>query len=228
MLGKPSSKTEIADEAACSDEAVMDACRRLSRPEFNLVIGMPNGRHPVWMLTPNAKHFLSPIVAGLTAPEVSPLAADSTGSCSSLSLTDIESITTTTTALSPLAADSGPKTIAALLPNPHEALVKALTDTGASPKRARRAIATAVRRGETADDIAAKISAGQRYRKSPAGRSIITPYWLTACIEDGRAIPDGPPEHDPAGLISNWENALRTAYGDDTDPVFDDDEVTPS
>lgn len=58
FLGKPATKTELADEIGCSREAVHDACRILSRPEHNLVISLPNGRWPLFALTANSRRLL--------------------------------------------------------------------------------------------------------------------------------------------------------------------------
>ena len=58
FLGKPSTKTELADEVGCSREAVEDACRILSRPEHHLIIALPNGRWPLYALTANSRRLL--------------------------------------------------------------------------------------------------------------------------------------------------------------------------
>lgn len=204
VLGQPSTKQELADEAGISDEAAQDACRILARPDFGLVVAMPNGRHPLWCLTPNARHFLAPLAAALDgAVMVTPLSADSIGGGSSESIY-IESIKTTTTGVSPLPADSNPhktpdvpllgpsypQPVENFLTQSIEPLVAALVATGVARKRVVKALNCGLRRGESVASLAQKFAAGQKYRASPAGRSIRTPYWLVACIEDGRAIPD--------------------------------------
>jgi len=58
ILGRPATKTEIADEIGFAGDAVEDACRILSRPCHNLTIALPNGRWPLWALTPSSKRLL--------------------------------------------------------------------------------------------------------------------------------------------------------------------------
>jgi len=100
LLGKPSTKTEIADEVGCSDEAATNACRILSRPEYSLVVGLPNGRWPCWALTPDARCFMSSPAAAMDRQvSMNPLAADSEV---------IHTTTTTVLSINPLVVDNSP------------------------------------------------------------------------------------------------------------------------
>ena len=157
LLGKPSTKTEIADEFGGSDEAVLTACRVLARPEHNLVIGLPNGRWPRWVLTPNGRRFvLGPAAAMDRQVSMNPLPADSA----------LQTPTTTTVySINPPPVDNSPVDQLSPLPADSDGGLSFPDATarhlcklgGVTYDEALKSVRLALAEGDTEDDIRGQI-----------------------------------------------------------------------
>ncbi|HLE29867.1 MAG TPA: hypothetical protein VI793_17205 [Anaerolineales bacterium] len=172
-----------------------------------------------WRLTAHARQLSLPLAelsTGLsTGPTLTLKDSESPGSSSSLKEGPQLTITTTTT--SPTLKDSESPAV--------EVLINALTATGADRPRSAEAISQALARGEALETIAQRIVNGKRYRASPAGRTIRSPYWLVAAIADGRGIPDVPPSPMSDEERYDGYRPYLSRPDDDDDPgeIFADD-----
>lgn len=206
----PCRKETLKKKTGWSDEAIQDALEVLSDPDMNLAVALPSGRWPLWDLTFKARQLFLPADSDRLLSRadhdllVTPLGAESArgSSCLTNESSNNKDSTTTTTDLTPLAAESPIKTPGDYLARPIDLLVQMLVETGASRERSTSAVAAALNRGETVEAITRKVLDGQAYRKTKAGRSIHTPYWLVACIEDGRAIPEQAPRPEQLDIQS--------------------------
>lgn len=226
MIGEPAKKQDIRRKTGWSDEAVQDALDVLST-EMGLVLCLPDGRHPRWALTAQARQMLLPLnpnalepgtnltplaaesdldgeslfslkPGSLNGTQLSPLGAESAGGSSGFNIKTLNLInTTTTTELSPPGAESD--------------LIAALKELGCSETRATQAVSAALSRGEAPEHVAKKIADGKLYLATPRARGIFQQgAWLAACVADGRgvpAVPAPPPDADPESYDGYMQHA---------------------
>jgi len=206
----PSGKDRLHRKTGWSDEAVQDALDVLMDADYNLVIAMSQGRWPIYAATATARQLFLPLEQIM----VTPLPAESGRGSSGLiheSDSDSDSHIPLLPPVTPLPAESdagfptGLAGFSTASPQPDRqpfgpevaALVGLLKALGCSQDRAIACVTQALNRGESAAAVAEKITSGRAYAASPAGRGIHRPgYWLAACLADGRAIPQPPPDLD--------------------------------
>lgn len=239
MIGAPTTKERLTDESGVSDETVRDVLRWLSKPEQSLALCIPNGRHPLWMLSATARRWLQPLREMLDrAEQVSPLPADSNAhktlepaKLSPLPADSDNAHNQVSTfkapehsenqalLVSPLAADSDPGVVVVLESN----LLKESHTT--TPERdqaleALRALRVPLAKAEqvlektpfSLEAVVAQAQAWAAYRDSGAtdlNRALL-PNLAAARIRTGDLCPYDPP-------------APRIFSAPAADPVFDDD-----
>ena len=172
VLGRPARKEEIADFTGYESGAVQSALRCLSRPGYNLVLALPNGRHPLWDLTAHARQM--PLSWAVLTDSYVAMSREKTDSSSSSSLN--KGLTDSSLQLLPLQEVSREKTDS----SPHNApppapeadrLANLLQDLGCPRLLARASVA-----GALADDspelVEAQVILWRHYCASPAGQSI--------------------------------------------------------
>ena len=173
LIHGPSTNDELRRATGWSAEAIHDALDLLKRAPHELVMPVPNGRWATWTLTAHADQLFPNLW------KMSPLAADSACSSSSLELDPPEESKLPLLPVSPLAADS---TIA-------DTLINQLTRLGATPDQAARAITAALKRRETTTQIATRITHLAQYARE--NRTIHNPgQWALDYIASGCALPE--------------------------------------
>ena len=214
----PCKKAHLGIKTGWSPEAIQSA-----DPDYGLVYCMPNGRWPIWGLTPAGHQMFLPTDA-VRLPEILiPLPAGSDGSSSGSYDSERGSIDTPLLPpVIPLAAGSLSTAVDNFAPPPAvEALVQMLLQLGCPRDRARPAIAAALHRGQEPGQIAQAIVACKQFAASPEGRRFIkTPagFWAAACLTDGRAIPEVPLDADDPRRFDSYRKLLNRDGDEEENP----------
>ena len=191
VLGRPARTEEIADLTGYRPAAVHDALRCLSRPAYNLVLALPNGRHPLWDLTAHARQMpLSWAVLDNNSYVAMTREKSESGSSSSLN----KELTDSSLQLLPLQEVSREKTDS----SPHNApppapeaarLADLLQDLGCPRALAHAAVADALDH-DSPPLVEAQALLWRHYCASPAGQSIqAVGIFVARKIQNGERAP---------------------------------------
>jgi len=190
VLGRPASKQEISDETGYRASSIEDALRFLASPVRNLVLALPNGRHPKWALACKSEQV--PLL----------FTRFKSDSGSGGSLIEIPSNTNILNYYNNLSREKSDSEISPEL----APMVSRLVSCGCSEGRAIESIRKAVDRGTALEDIAQRIITSIQYIESGLAPKLRAPgYFVAACVEDGRTLPL------PQTANGDWSGAGYTA-----------------